>query len=114
MGGQGTAGGYVGERPRGALSGANAVTSPHDRDMHSADTGLGYAAWQFDDQAQTQRDREREFREQAGYGSGWELSNPRGEGGSRRGPAPALVPGGSSYEESWPTYGPSGNDPRRR
>ena len=100
--------GDVGERPHGALSGADTVTSPTpDPNMHSAGVGIEYAGWEEIDRQRTQADREAEF---ARNNPGARLSRRSADQRAQFDPSggaepyfetPRLIPGGSSYEDSW-------------
>tara|TARA_R110000744_G_scaffold377432_1_gene492427 strand:+ start:728 stop:1222 length:495 start_codon:yes stop_codon:yes gene_type:complete len=106
--GAGGGGGAIGDRPHGALSGADAVTSPTpDPNMHAAGVGIEYAGWEEIDRQRTQADREAEF---ARNNPGARLSRRSADQRAQFDPSggaqpyletPRLIPGGSSYEDSW-------------
>jgi hypothetical protein len=113
--------GAVGDRPHGALSGADAVTSaPPDQLGEVSNAKLfapspSEAGWQniqyqaamIDDQRQTRMDRDAEF---ARNNPGARLSRRGADERAQFDPSggaqpyfetPRLIPGGSSYEDSW-------------
>jgi len=106
--GSGAGQGDVGERPHGALSGASTVTSAAPpRTEHSASQNIGYGAWEYEDQQKTLADRQAEF---ARNNPGSRLSRRSADQRAQFDPSggaepyfetPRLIPGGSSYEDSW-------------